>query len=341
VAARVEVSAVELTEVRRSFEEIVEGVERVRDIVSDLSLFGRSADEPIQLVDVRNSISWALRVTAGQTRQRARVVTQLAETPLVRASDTRLGQVIVNLLMNAVQALPEHQADRHEIRVESLVDPGSGQVVVRVSDTGCGIAASALPRIFDPFYTTKDPGTGTGLGLSICHKIVGALGGTLTARSTVGVGSVFEMTLPPASSEVAGEVRRPPTAATPGRARILLVDDEPVLLSLMKRALELEHEVKACNGAIEALETLRQDRNFDLILTDLRMPGMSGFELGQQCRRVDAGLAARIAFMTGGSRSDERGGDGEGDHPVLLKPFTTTELLQHVRGILERRRVPA
>ena len=114
-----------------------------------------------------------------------------------------------------------------------------------------------------------------------------------------------------------------------------------MLLSLMKRALALEHEVHACNGAVEALETLRRDPNFDLILTDLRMPGMSGFELRQQCRRVDSRLAARIAFMTGGSRADEYRTDGEEAPPVLFKPFTTTELLQHVGGILERRRAPA
>jgi signal transduction histidine kinase len=337
VAPQVQVAASELAELRRSIDEVVEGVERVRDIVADLTLFGRPADEPMQLVDVRTAISWALRVTAGQLRHRAKVVTELAAVPLVRASDTRIVQVLVNLLLNAVHSLPEHQADQQEIRVISLVDPATGNVIIRVTDTGCGIPAQVLARIFDPFFTTRDPGRGTGLGLAICHGIVASLGGTLVARSTEGVGSTFEMALPAASPAASAVPARPAPDFAARRARILLVDDEPMVLSLVSRALQAEYDVEACASAAEALETLGRDRGFDLILTDLRMPAMSGLELYEQCRAIEPGLGARIAFMTGGSPTDEGILPGW-DNPVLIKPFTTRELLQQVHDILERQR---
>jgi two-component system, cell cycle sensor histidine kinase and response regulator CckA len=156
---------------REALDDLREGAERIRRIVADLSVFGRPLDEHCPPIDVRDSIEWALRVSTAQTRTRARVVKDIVAVPAVRASETRLAQVVINLLVNAAHAIPEGDAERNTIRVSTGTDD-RGHVLIRVKDSGVGIPAQALPRIFDPFFTTKHPGVGSGLGLSICHGIV-------------------------------------------------------------------------------------------------------------------------------------------------------------------------
>src|SRR6185369_5616771 len=128
-------------------------------------------------------------------RHRASLVKALAPAPLVEANESRLGQVFLNLLINAAQAIPDGAADRHRIRVSTGTD-AAGRAVVEIADTGAGIPAESLGRIFEPFYTTKPVGVGTGLGLSICRNLVQAIGGEISVESTPAVGSTFRVTLP-------------------------------------------------------------------------------------------------------------------------------------------------
>src|SRR5262249_36151948 len=151
-------------------------------------------------LDVERSIDWAMRMTAGQVKGRARVVKKLAPVAQVEASEARLGQVLVNLIVNAAQAMPEGAAERSEIVVSTRM--GGGQVILEVADNGSGIPPEQLHRIFDPFFTTRPVGVGTGLGLSICHGIVSSLGGTLTVQSKLSAGSCFKIALPPAPAKV-------------------------------------------------------------------------------------------------------------------------------------------
>ena len=316
--------------IRRSLAEIGEGADRIKRIVSDLSLFGRPIGERAQRVDVRDSVSWALRVTAGHTRNRTTIVTELTTVSPVEATDARLGQVLVNLILNAVQALPGNDIERREIRIRTFeVD---GQVVISVSDTGRGIAPEHLSRIFDPFFTTKDVGTGMGLGLAVCHGIVTALGGALTARSTVGKGSVFEVRLPAVGRPSAfGPDRRTGEQPQVRRGRLLLVDDEPMMLNLLRASLEQEHDVVACKDAKAALAVLQQDTAFDIVISDVVMPGMTGRDLYEAVRSIDCALAGRMAFMTGGTNLL----DGL-SNPVIAKPFRTSEMQVWVRELLAR-----
>jgi PAS domain S-box-containing protein len=171
-----------------------EGAERVRKIVQDLRVFSRADDEGVQLIDVRAPLSLALSLAAHDLAQKARIVTELAEVPPVEASEGRLAQVFLNLLVNALHAIPEGHPEENEVRVSTRF--AGGEVQVSVRDTGVGIARGELPRLSEPFYTTKPPGIGTGLGLSICHGIVASLGGVIRVESEVGAGTTFTVAIP-------------------------------------------------------------------------------------------------------------------------------------------------
>ncbi len=141
---------------------------------------------------------------------------ELAPIPPILGNEAQLGQVLLNLLVNAAQAIPDGHVDEHTIRVITRDEPESGQVVIQIVDDGSGIPADILPRIFDPFFTTKEIGVGTGLGLSICMGLVTGMGGELSATSAVGHGSTFTLRLP---ATTWAEQPNPQTpAAAPARA---------------------------------------------------------------------------------------------------------------------------
>jgi signal transduction histidine kinase len=175
--------------------EAQQGTERIQKIVRELKSFSRVEAERRAVIDVRPVLELSISMAFGEIRHRARLVKDYGEIPLVEADDARLGQVFVNLLVNAAQALPEGGVDTHEIRIVTSTD-AMGRAVVEVQDTGPGIPAHVIGRVFDPFFTTKPVGVGTGLGLSICHNIVTSLGGQITASNQEGRGAIFRVALP-------------------------------------------------------------------------------------------------------------------------------------------------
>ncbi|WNG59513.1 PAS domain-containing protein [Archangium gephyra] len=183
-----------LAELEDVLRETKQGAERVRHIVRDLRTLSRDEGEQLSDVDVRAVIESSLGLVRNELRHRARLVKDFEPVPLVRASEGRLGQVLLNLLINAAQAVPDGLPGENEVCVRLRAI--AGRVVIEVQDTGCGIAPELRDRIFDPFFTTKPVGTGTGLGLSICHGIVTAMGGDITVESEVGRGSTFRISLP-------------------------------------------------------------------------------------------------------------------------------------------------
>ena len=170
------------------------GAERVRRIVRELRVFARGDEEHVGPIDVRETIDQAIVMAQNEIRHKARLVKTYEELPLVHASAGKLGQVFLNLLVNAAHAIPTGKAQHNEIRVRAF--QRDRKVVVEVEDTGPGIAPELRERIFDPFFTTKPIGQGTGLGLAICHDIVTTAGGTIEVDSEVGVGTCFRVNLP-------------------------------------------------------------------------------------------------------------------------------------------------
>ncbi len=301
------------------------GAQRIRDIVRDLRIFSRSADESSVIVDVRHVLDSSLRMAHHEIRRRAELRREFVPVPLVRANESRLGQVFLNLIVNAAQSIPDgHPAD-HAITVRAY--PGNNEVVVEVSDTGAGMSAAVLKQLFTPFFTTKRLGEGMGLGLSICHRIISDLGGTITVASTVGAGSTFCVRLP-ALVTVATEAAVAVGPVAPlRRSRILIVDDEPSIGRALARALRDSHEVVVLERAADALAAIVAGTRYDVILCDLMMPEMTGDQL--HAALVDAApeQAAVMIFVSGGAVTNSaRSFLDAVPNPRLEKPFELATL---------------
>ncbi|PYP67103.1 MAG: hypothetical protein DMD36_16020, partial [Gemmatimonadetes bacterium] len=204
--------------------ELQASASRVGRIVADLKTFIRPAQQPAGVADVARSIAWAVRATSHELQHRARVVTEAGKVPPVALDETKLGQVLVNLLLNAAHAIAPGALDTNTVSVTAR-PAAEGRVVIEVRDTGCGMAPEVLKRVFEPFFTTKPVGMGTGLGLAICHGIVASAGGDLQVESHVGEGSVVRVVVP----VVKTAPRAAPAAVEPAtdrRGRILVIDDE-------------------------------------------------------------------------------------------------------------------
>ncbi|MFI5298122.1 MAG: sensor histidine kinase [Polyangiales bacterium] len=173
----------------------LEGVERIRGVTNSIRAFARAEEGIRAPIDPRTAVDAALRLLANELRHRCRLVKDYRPVPYVLANEGRLAQVFLNLIGNAIQALPEDSQTLQEIRITSSADP-AGNAVLEVSDTGHGIPQYLLGRIFEPFFSTKPIGRGTGLGLSISQGIVASLGGTLSVSSELGRGTTFRVCLP-------------------------------------------------------------------------------------------------------------------------------------------------
>ncbi len=290
-----------LVEVRRALFECREGSTRIERIVGGLNALARPQEERRVVLDLPRVLERALAMTHNEIRHRARLVKRYDPVPRVEADDARLIQVFINLLVNAAQAIPEGQSEHHEIEVTTGTE-ADGRARVQVRDTGSGIPADKISRIFDPFFTLKPVGVGTGLGLSISHGIVSALGGTIEVESQEGRGTTFRVLLPATVS--ATETRTPatvPVAMAGRRGRVLVVDDEPTIGDVIRRLLEDEHDVSVAQSGQEALSLFRLGDRYDVILCDLMMPDLSGMEVHAALLDLAPEQAGRMAFMTGGA----------------------------------------
>ncbi|MEP7126231.1 MAG: response regulator [Byssovorax sp.] len=284
-----------------------EGLLRIRSIVRDLRTFSRPADDGIGPVDVERVLDSSANIVSSEISQRARLIKDYGGVPRVLANEARLGQVCLNLIVNAAQSIPEGRVDSNEIRLSTRQD-GHGHVIIEVRDTGEGIAEPLLAHIFEPFFTTKPLSKGTGLGLSICKDLVERLGGTLTVDSAVGHGSLFRIRFPELAEGALRGADVSDHASTPAapeshdrRGQVLIVDDEPRLCAILARLLSSEHDVTTFTSAAAALERVASGQRFDVIFSDLMMPGMSGMELHAELTRIAPKQAARIVFLTGGA----------------------------------------
>ena len=323
-----------IEEIREPLDDARNAAERVRFIVRDLKIFSRSSAKEVSgPVDVNAIMDSSLRMAWNEVRHRARLVKDLAEIPTVDANEARLGQVFLNLVVNAAQAITEGNAERNEILVRTRLE--GERVIVEVSDTGVGIPAEIIARVFDAFFTTKAAGVGTGLGLAICQRIVTDLGGELTVTSEVGKGTTFRVSLPVAGKdEIADTVATPQSAPTSSRrGRVLVVDDDALVARTVSRTLAREHDVISVTAAREALERCAAGEKFDLILCDLMMPDMTGMDLHRELVISAPDQADRMIFLTGGAfTAQARAFLSDTPKEHLEKPFDPTNL----RAIIQR-----
>lgn len=311
---------------------------RIGRITGNLLAFARAGSKERALVDVNDIVrrTFALRAYHFATLNVAVSLELDASNPQVWGHGGDLQQLLLNLLINSEHALTA-STSRRAIRVQTRVDGES--VLLDCEDTGQGIPADIKHRIFDPFFTTKPEGVGTGLGLSICYGIVRDHGGRISVESEPGKGATFTVVLPRdprTQNRPAPETAR--VAQAQGSLVVLLVDDEPGLRKAVARYLNRNGiQVRAVADGAEALRLLRTE-DFDVIVSDVRMPGVGGRELLAGLRRDRPDLVGRLLFSSGDTAADDTAALlRESGVPSIVKPFDFARLEQVIREIAAAR----
>jgi signal transduction histidine kinase/ActR/RegA family two-component response regulator len=321
-------------EMERAVDDAIDGVARIAHLVTRLGAYARGDGSRNQgeATDLAGALDRAIRLAQPHTRGRAEVRCEVGSVPPARGQEHALVQVFVNLIVNAAQALPDDRTGDN--RIDVSVDRAGEMLAVEVRDNGSGIAGDVLPRLGEPFFTTKPIGQGTGLGLAVSKATVRAVGGRLEFESEPG-NTVARVILPVAEGQVASAPAAAPAASVAAdipALRILIVDDDERVARSLQRVLAA-HDVAAVASGAAALELLARRTDFDLILCDLMMPGMSGMDLHRAVAETYPALAPRMVFVTGGAITDaarafcERHADR-----VLGKPVSAEELSRVLRA---------
>jgi PAS domain S-box-containing protein len=332
-------------ELTNYLEQILDSSCRARDLVAQILTFSRGSEQEQKRIDMASIINQAfkmLRATLPATITfRQNIATGVHA---ILADPTQIHQVLVNLGTNAAYAMREGGGVLHvgleNVELSPQVTPASvdlspgSYVKLMVSDTGKGIAPEVMHRIFDPFFTTKKTGEGTGLGLSVVYGIVKGCGGTIVAESELGVGSVFTVYLPAITH--GPELQVESAESVPGGTeRILFVDDEDSLVDLWQMLLkDLGYRTLATTDSTKALEWFRkQPDQFDLVVTDMTMPGMTGVELAAKMLRIRADIP--IILCTGFSELiTEEKAKAMGIREYAMKPLNLQSIAQLLRKAL-------
>jgi PAS domain S-box-containing protein len=321
-------------------EKVAQGAERCARIVKSFLALARQHPPERTTVHLNHIVSQAMELLAYPLKvDGVEVQIDLAdELPLIWADPDQLHQVVVNLAANAHQALRESQSPRR-LTMSTCYDPTQLRVFLGVADSGPGIPPDLQARLFEPFFTTKPLGQGTGLGLSLCQGIIEGHGGRIRVESAPGRGALFVVELPiltaPASTPEVEGFETP--AALRARA-ILVVDDEPGVVQVLTEVLSIDgHRVDTASNGEVALKKL-EEQDYDLILSDLRMPGLDGPGLYEALEHRYPALCQRIIFMTGDALTPATQAFlTRVTAPRVNKPFALTELQQAVAQMLKAR----
>ena len=317
-------------------ERIGTAAERCSRIVRTFLAMARQTAPARSEVNLNEVVASALEITGYALRSADIAVTCdcAGDLPPVWADPDQLSQVVMNLIVNAEQAMADQVAGR-KLRITSEADPASETVRLTVQDSGPGIAPEVRSRIFDPFFTTKEVGVGTGIGLAVSHGIVEAHEGTLQVDSSPGQGATFTVTLPRSHGRAVDKAAAPAREATIAPGKILIVDDEPEVSETLADIVSLDgHEVEIANSGHLALRALAH-RRFDVILCDMRMPDVDGRGLYTRIKNAYPDLVERIVFVTGDALGPSiQSFLEETGLPCLEKPLAAGEVLDMVSRIM-------
>lgn len=326
----------------------IDEVRRAADLVRQLLSFGRRSHVQEKVVDLADAVREHMRTIGRTLPETIAVTTRLPDAPALTFVDpTQVQQVLVNLVVNARDAMPSGGTLSIGIEeVDAGARPSADALGVRpgryhaltVSDTGLGIPAEIIDRIFDPFYSTKSLEQGSGLGLSVVWGIIHQQGGHVTVRSAPGQGTTFTVYWPRFEERRATPRLMLSDEPLRGTETILLIEDHASAREATAGMLRsLGYTVLTAENGEEALALFQQRRNeVDLIISDLVLPGLRGARLVDALREIEPG--ARILFTTGyGTIDDERELTAAGVHGMLLKPLDLYEVSMRVRRALTRR----
>lgn len=319
---------------------------RARDLVSQILAFSRKDDQVRSIVELHLIVQDALKLLRPAIPTTIDIQTQITSKCQILGDPSRIHQVIMNLCTNAFQAMLEAggtltislshvKMEGKELALTRLPVGVYGKLII--SDTGIGIPTENIKRIFDPYFTTKEKGKGTGLGLAAVHGIVKSHGGAILVESQIGKGTAFEVYLP-LTKDRNDKRKKPESQILGGKERVLLIDDEQDILEIEKEMLEkLGYNIKAVDNAQEALKLFAgQPDQFDLVITDMTMPHMTGDKLAGELRKIHPDIP--IILCTGFSEliSGDKAGT-LGIKGFLMKPIGMKDLSRMIRNVLDKK----
>lgn len=312
------------------------GADRITDVVRRVSIFARADSATETGIDVLDVLESSLQLAANEIRHCARLERDLRSVSMVRGNPTELGQVFLNLILNAVRAIGEHESDNHVITVRTEMT-ALGEVLVTIADTGLGTSPALSAPLFDLSRTSRQ----RRLGLAVSEELIRGMGGAIDFESTRHNGSIARVRLPAFSSPVArvttaGPATRVPVRK-PGRACVLVVDDEPLMCELILELVGDAYDIATFTDPGAALASMLEG-SFDVIFCDLMMPGVSGNDLYERVVTQRPELANKFVFISGGAFTERaREFLATTRLPQVSKPFTREALVNAIESQLDRK----
>jgi PAS domain S-box-containing protein len=321
----------DMAQVEASVGHALEGAERIRAIVDDLRELVRPPDDDDRAADVRVAVERAASMGRSSLQRSASVQLDVPEGLWVSMPEGRLSQVLLNLMVNAAQAIGTEAPERHRVTVRAAAAGPS--VSIEVSDTGPGVPEELRERLFEPFVTAGATSANTGLGLFIVRELVQRVGGTVQLVDEA-EGATFRVLLPAVDAPAERVPPREQPQEAP-RARVLVIDDDPGVLDVIGQLLEESTDVVMMSSGEAALELLSHDARFDVVLCDWMMPHLSGQRLLDRLQQQWPQLVDRLVVMSGGARPAEVNDEGR-PTAFLAKPFRARVLFATIRDVVEQ-----
>lgn len=323
-------------DIRKCVNVIYEGGKRVASIIDRMLTFARQYKPERTSININEIIETTLAMRAYEMKSsNIKVTTKFAaDIPLTFADAGQLQQVFLNIILNAEMEMRlAHGKGTLTVKTERI----NNTLRVSFKDDGLGIPKENMGRLFDPFFTTRDPNKGTGLGLSICYSIVTQHGGKIYARSRLGKGATFFVELPVVTKEEQLKMAEPAAEVpkTLSRARILVVDDDTIVQEFLTEVLGKEgYEVEIVGNGDDALEKINSE-DYDVILLDVKLPGMSGIELYGCMQKMGKSLTRKVIFITGDVMNEDTiDFISKAGVPCITKPFDAEQLKKEIGRIL-------
>ncbi|MBI9083985.1 MAG: PAS domain S-box protein [Desulfobacterales bacterium] len=331
---------------RHCIDEIYSGTLRARELVKQILTFSRQGRNEIKLIRIQPLIIEALKLIRSTIPTSIEIVQDVSnDCGIIKADPTQIHQIVMNLATNAYHAMEETGGalkvglEEIELGAQDVISPGmkpGRYACLTVADAGVGIDKNVREKIFDPFFTTKEQGKGTGMGLAVVHGIVQSAGGSIQVSSNPGQGTKFHVFLPVVKSASAQQTIPAKEPIQRGTEHILLVDDEEVIAEMETMMLErLGYQVVSRTSSVDALEAFRVNPDkFDLVITDMAMPNMSGDQLASELVKIRPDVS--ILLCTGFSeRMPEEKAKALGIKNFLMKPITLKDLSEKIREVLD------
>lgn len=328
-----------------NLQEVLEAGERAKGLINQILTFSRQSEQDLKPLQLKLIVKEALRLIRATLPSTIEIHQDLTSDAAILGDQIKIHQVLMNLCTNAGHAMPgkggmlsvclsEVELDS-SFRIKHFDIKSGSYLKLSISDTGHGMSASLMERIFDPFFTTKEKGKGTGMGLSVVHGIVKSHNGTIHVYSEPGEGSTFNVYLPIIEKQLEQKIRAEKPIPT-GTEHILFVDDEESLINMGKQLLvSLGYDVTTRISSIEALELFKtRPDTFDLVITDLTMPNMTGDELAKQLMAIRSDIP--VILCTGFStRITEEKAKSMGIRAFILKPLIRKDIAETIRKVLD------